>query len=68
MRYKVKAPDLPAYRDILAFLDGRVPIFVVSETRHLLSTGDLSEDCRREIAARGGKVKPEAQYDLEATR
>jgi len=68
MRYKIKAPDLPAYREILAFLEGKVPIFVVSEKRHLLSTGDLPEDCRKEIAARGGEVKPEVQYDLEVTR
>lgn len=68
MRYKVKAPDLSAYRQILSFLDGRVRIFVASEKRYLLSTGDLPEACKKEIAARGGEVKPEAQYDLEVTR
>lgn len=68
MRYKVKAPDLPAYREILDLLNGRVPIFVASEKRHLLSTGDLPKDCLEEISARGAEVKPEIQYDLEVKR
>lgn len=68
MRYKVKAPDLPAYREILDLLNGRVPIFVASEKRHLLSTGDLPKDCLEEISARGAEVKPETQYDLEVKR
>jgi len=68
VRYKVKAPDLPAYREILEILDGRVPIFVASEKRHLLSTGDLPKDCLEEISARGAEVRPEIQYDLEGKR
>lgn len=67
MRYRVKAPDLPAYRDVLEFLSGRrVPVFVASEKRHLLSVGDLPDEDRREIAAKGAEVTPDFQYDLEA--
>lgn len=68
MRYKIKAPDLPAYREILDLLNGRVPIFVASEKRHLLSTGDLPKDCLEEISARGAEVNPEIPYDLEVKR
>lgn len=63
MRYKVKARDDFAYRDILSVLEGRVPIFVASEKRRLLSTGDLSDDCRQEIVSRGGQVSLDSQYD-----
>jgi hypothetical protein len=67
MRYKVKTPDLPAYREVLEFLSGRrVPVFVASEKRRLLSIGDLPDDDRREIAAKGAEVTPDFQYDLEA--
>ena len=62
MRYKVKAQDGSSYREILSALAGRVPIYVASEKRRLLSTGDLPEDCRKEIAARGGQVSSDFQY------
>jgi len=63
VRYKVKAKDDLAYRDILSALEGRVPIFVASEKRRLLSTGDLPDDCRQEIVSRGGQVSLDFQYD-----
>lgn len=66
MRYKVKAPDLPVYRDVLELLTGRVPVLVASEKRRSLSIEDLPEDCRQEITARGAEVTPEYQYDMEA--
>jgi hypothetical protein len=67
MRYKVRTPDLSAFRDVLAFLSGRkVPVFVASEKRRLLSIGDLPDADRREITAKGAEVTPELQYDLEA--
>lgn len=68
MRYKVRAPNPSSYQEILHLLSGRVPIFVASEKRQILSTGDLPEDCLQEIAAKGGQVKPDVQYDLELTR
>lgn len=65
MRYKVKAQDAAAYRDILNALQGRVPIYVASEKRHMLSVGPLPDDCRKAVLARGGEVMPDSQYDLE---
>ncbi len=66
MRYKVKAQDAAAYRDILSALKGRgVPIYVASEKRHMLSVGALPDDCREAVLARGGEVMPDYQYDLE---
>lgn len=65
MRYKVKAHDAAAYRHILGVLQGRVPIYVASEKRHMLSVGSLPDDCREAILARGGEVVPDFQYDLE---
>jgi len=67
MRYRVKAPDLPAYRDLLELLNGRrVPVFVASEKRRLLSVGDLPDEARMEIASKGAEITPDFQYDLEA--
>lgn len=62
----MKAPDLPIYQDILEILKGRVPVFVASERRRLLSIGELPEECLREITAKGAEVTPDLQYDLEA--
>ena len=63
MRYKVQAQDGSAYREILSALAGRVRVYTASEERLLLSTGDLTEDCRKEIAARGGQVSSDFRYE-----
>lgn len=65
MRYKVRAPDSSTYHEVLEILHGRVPIFVASEKRHLLSTGELPADCLEKIKAKGAQVQPEFQFDLE---
>lgn len=65
MRYKIKAPDLASYHDLLRFLTERVPIYVASEKRRFLSTGELSRDVRDEVASRGAEVTEELQYEAE---
>lgn len=67
MRYKVRASDLTAYRDLLEFFSGRrVPILVASEKRRLLAVEDLPDADLQEIADKGAEVTPDFQYDLEA--
>ncbi len=65
MRYKIKAPDLASYHDLLLLLTERVPIYVASEKRRFLSTGELPGDVRDEVASRGGEVTLEFQYEPE---
>jgi hypothetical protein len=65
MRYKVSAPDAMIYREVVNLLSGRVHVFVASEKRRFLSTGDLSEDCLAEIAAKGAEAQPDIRYDME---
>jgi hypothetical protein len=65
VRYKVQAPDDSTYREVVNLLSGRVHVFVASEKRRFLSTGDLPEDCLAEIAAKGAEVQPDIRYDME---
>lgn len=63
MRYKVKTPNATVLRDVIGELEGKVPIFIVSEKRCLLSTGDLSNHLIQDIQSRGAEVTPDYQYE-----
>ena len=65
MRYKVQAPDLAVYHNLVEILSGRVPILVASEKRRFLSTDDLPEDVRRRLEAEGAQITRDFQYDAE---
>jgi hypothetical protein len=62
MRYKVRAPDDSHYQGLLSFLRNRAQLYVESPRRRMLSTGDLSEEVRDEIRARGGTIEEDTQY------
>lgn len=65
MRYKVKAVDDEAYRDLLEYLRDRVQLFVASPRRRLLSTGEMDDRVRAEVIARGGIITEDRQFDPE---
>jgi hypothetical protein len=67
MRYKVRAPDDAAYEELLRTLteDEAVEVLLTSPRRRGIATGDLPEGSRRDIAAIGGEISEDVQYDLE---
>ena len=68
MRYKIRASDDDAYRDLLGLLEGKVRIFVASPRRRMLGTGELPVEIRRAVRARGGTITKDYQYALELPR
>jgi hypothetical protein len=68
MRYRIKAIDDGAYRELVDLLQGHVPIFVSSPKRRMLSTGDIPVSIRHQVAAHGGRITVDHQYALDARR
>lgn len=66
-RFKIKLPTREAFDTALHFLEGRVDLYVASEKRRSLSTGNLSADQRAMIAALGGEVSAELRYEPDVT-
>lgn len=66
MRYRVQAPDLAVYHNLVEILNGRVPVLIASEKRRFLSTESLPEDIRERLEAEGAQVTADFQYDAEA--
>jgi hypothetical protein len=62
MRYKVRASDDAQYKSLLSLLSTRAELFVVSPRRRILGTGDLSQEIRDQIRARGGQIEEDTQY------
>lgn len=67
MRYKVRAPNDSAYRDLLSLLEGKVELFVTSPRRLLIGTGELPESIRTLISSRGGEISEDHQYHVESS-
>ena len=65
MRYKVKAPSQGLYRKFLALLQKRAAVFVTSEKRLVLSTGDIPSDVKQDLIEEGAIVTPDYQYDID---
>lgn len=64
-RYKIKLPTDEAFREALGVVEGRVPLFVLSEKRRTLSVGELPPEIRRRLRELGGDVNVEERYELE---
>jgi len=62
MRYKIRIPDPAVFRALREKLEKETRIFVASEQRGLLSTGDLSEDLIRELRRAGAEVGLDYQF------
>jgi hypothetical protein len=65
-RYKVRVPSDELYRKVLILLEQRVPVFVASEKRRMLSTGEIPNSILDRIRELGATVTPEFQYDPDA--
>jgi hypothetical protein len=67
MRYKIKTETDTAFRDVLSLVEGQTKVFLTAPKRHMLSTGELPNDLRNAVEARGGRIVVDRQYDLEQT-
>ena len=65
-RYKVRAPSDELYRQVFLLLVERVPVFVASEKRRVLSTGEIPNTILDRIRELGATVTPDFQYDADA--
>jgi hypothetical protein len=66
MRYKVRASTDHEFLELLSLLRTfDVEVFVCSPRRRFVSTGDLSGEVLQQVAAHGGMVSEDRQYDLE---
>lgn len=69
VRYKIKVPSDKAYREVQETLRAKnVHVFVASEKRRILSTGNISAQLLEDIKGRGATVTADQQYDLEARK
>jgi len=65
MRYKVKAASRNGFERAKAIAAANSHVYVISEGRLTISTGDLSERAKRELADAGATVQPEIRYSPE---
>lgn len=63
MRYKVRTADRASFREVRDRLEKATTIFVASENRCVLSTGDLSDELIRELRHAGADVRPDYQFE-----
>lgn len=65
-RYVIKAKDAGEFQRVKALVSvGRVPVFLASERRHVLTTGALSPELERDVIAAGATVALEAGHEPE---
>lgn len=64
-RYKVRAPSDELYREVLLLLDQQVPVFVASEKRRMVSTGEIPNTIMTRIRELGATVTPDFQYESD---
>jgi hypothetical protein len=66
MRYKIKAQSASAYEQARSLLEAsEVRVFVESDRRLTLSTGDLSPGVRQGLEELGVEVSQDFRYDME---
>ena len=65
VRYKVRAPSERLYHELLNLLAASVPVFVASEKRRVLSTGEIPNKILNNIKEMGATVTRDFQYDPE---
>ena len=69
IRYKIKTPTEKTYRDVYDRLRAKhVQIFVESEKRRMLSTGNIPSNVLTDIRHRGATVSVDPQYALESRK
>lgn len=69
MRYKIKTSSEKAYRDVCDRLRAKnIEIFVASEKRGIISTGNIPATVLSDIKHRGARVSADYQYTLETRK
>ncbi|MCJ8157061.1 hypothetical protein [Sphingomonas sp. LaA6.9] len=66
MRYKIKTNSLDVFRKAKSLVAGETQIFVSSERRLSLSTGDLSAATKAKLINLGARVVPDMQFHADA--
>lgn len=58
-RYMIRATDSDQFHRAKALVDGKARVYVTSERRLFLSTGDLSAELQQELRSTGARVTVE---------
>lgn len=66
MRYKIKTTSLEDFERAREVAEKDTSVYVVSERRLMLSTGDLSDDAKAELDSLGASVSQDMQYQVDA--
>lgn len=66
MRYRIKATDLENFRKVKQLASQSTRVYVESEKRLMLGTGDLPSNALALIRASGATVIPDRQYVPDA--
>jgi hypothetical protein len=65
VRYRVKAVNDESFNQVCSLLRNRVKIFVASDKRRVLSTGEIPRRLLRNLKEMGATVTTDFQYDQE---
>lgn len=66
MRYKVKVDSGVNFEKAKAVAAADTRVYVVSDRRRVLSTGDLSDAAKDELLQIGATIVPDPQYHADA--
>jgi len=65
MRFKVQVKSDESLSKALSLLEEKVPVYLTSQKRHFIATGDLPDDIREELVQIGATISADEQFDLE---
>lgn len=69
MQYKIRTPSEKTYREVYSTLRAEnVQIFVASEKRRVMSSGNIPAKIRSHIKERGATITDDQQYDMESRK
>lgn len=63
-RYRIKVQEGASFEDVLKVARSATEVFVTSEKRRTLSTGDIPEEIKGRLETMGARVTPEFRYEI----
>ena len=67
-RYKIKAPSQASYDEVRSLLKHQVEIFVTSDRRRMISTGEIPRPILKNLKELGATVTEDPQFELEVKK
>lgn len=64
-RYQIRTSDDKQYKDVIKLIRDKVPIYVLSEKRRMISTAEIPPTILQDIKDRGATVVQDFKFDPE---